>query len=410
MDISLIIIPIVAAFVGWVTNVIAIKMTFYPIEFMGWELIPVVRPVGHKKRGLQRIGWQGIIPSKAKKIAGISVDLLTSKLVSVEEEFGKIDPSIVAKEMEPTLHRLSKKIINEAMTEQIPLMWKVLPERRKKAIYESAAKEFPLVTEAIMTDVRDNIGELFDLKTMAVESLTKNKSLLNELFLKCGKDEFKFIERSGIYFGFLFGLIQMFIWMYYPVWWILPVGGLFVGFATNWLALKMIFQPVNPINLGLIKIQGLFIKRQKEVAVEYAKIVAGSILTVPKIFERLLNSTNSDKMVNIVKSHVEAGVDNTAGFNRSLIQISSGTKRYESIKQIAFERFMEELPKSIKEIFDYADSALDIETTLREKMAALPPKDFVGVLRPAFQEDEWILILVGTALGCVAGFLQLFLL
>jgi len=399
--VSLIIIPIVAALVGWITNVIAIKMTFYPIEFVGKPLKKTPHPV------IKGIGWQGIIPAKAGKIAGISVDLLTSKLVDVKEQFSKIDPEIVSKEMQPTVARLSKNIINEAMTDQIPLIWKVLPEFRKKAIYSAAAKEFPLVTKAIMEEVRDNITDLFDLKKMAVESLVKKPELLNELFLKCGKDEFTFIQRSGIYFGFLFGLIQMGIWYYYPAWWILPVGGLFVGFATNWLALKMIFEPTNPVGFGPIKIQGLFIKRQQEVAVEYAKIVAGNIMTVDKIFERLLDSKNSDKMVEIVTHNVMSGVDKAAGFHRALILMSAGTEKYDAIKEIALERFLEELPKSVKQIFDYAGEALDLEYTLREKMAALAPEDFVGVLRPAFQEDEWILIMVGTALGCAAGFLQL---
>ncbi|MEZ4852454.1 MAG: hypothetical protein R3B93_28515 [Bacteroidia bacterium] len=54
-------IPFISALVGWITNVLALKMTFYPLEFAGvWKL-----------------GWQGIIPAKAGKMAGKSVDLLT---------------------------------------------------------------------------------------------------------------------------------------------------------------------------------------------------------------------------------------------------------------------------------------------------------------------------------------------
>ena len=34
-------------------------------------------------------------------------------------------------------------------------------------------------------------------------------------------------------------------------------------------------------------------------------------------------------------------------------------------------------------------------------------KEFEGILRPIFQEDEWILILVGAILGALAGVGQL---
>ena len=50
-------IPITSAVVGWITNVIALKMTFYPLEFIG------LKPF---------LGWQGIIPSKAAKMSKIS--------------------------------------------------------------------------------------------------------------------------------------------------------------------------------------------------------------------------------------------------------------------------------------------------------------------------------------------------
>ena len=40
-------------------------------------------------------------------------------------------------------------------------------------------------------------------------------------------------------------------------------------------------------------------------------------------------------------------------------------------------------------------------------MQKLPPDEFEGVLRPAFQQDEWKLILAGAALGFVAGIAQL---
>ena len=68
---------------------------------------------------------------------------------------------------------------------------------------------------------------------------------------------------------------------------------------------------------------------------------------------------------------------------------------------------MEAIPNTIKDVFGYAEEALDIENTISSKMAGLPPEDFVGFLRPVFKEDELKLILIGAALGGMAGLLQL---
>jgi uncharacterized membrane protein YheB (UPF0754 family) len=405
------VIPITAAVIGWGTNVLALKMTFYPVDFIGVEADNNewfgIKPVGWE--GLHKIGWQGIIPSKAGVMAGKAVDMMLGKLIDLKEQFAQIDPEIVADEMTPRLEILSRQIIEEAMTKEMPLIWNRLPQRRKEQIYIDAAKEFPNAIEVIMNDIKEHIDELFDVKAMVVRELTTNKKLLNYIFLKVGKDEFKFIEKSGFYFGFIFGVIQMILSFLLPNlnFILLPLGGIVIGFLTNWLALRLIFQPVQPIKVGPIVFQGLFIKRQVGVAAEYAKIVASQILNTPNIFQAILHGVGAEQLSQIVEKHIRAAVDKTAGFSRSLIQITSGTKTYEAVKNIATTRFMETIPEHIKYVFDYAEEALDIENTIKTRMAELPPEDFVDFLRPVFQEDEMKLILVGAALGGMAGLFQL---
>lgn len=392
---SVLFIPVVSAIIGWGTNVLALKMTFYPLEF-----------IGYKYKGINLLGWQGIIPSKAGDMAGKAVDLITSKLIDIEEQFARINPKVVAKEMEPRMMDLSREIIDESMSMEVPF-WKLLGEKQKEIIYQRAAKEIPKVTEDIMEDVKNNISEIFHLKKMAVDHLTQNKNLLNRIFLEVGHKEFKFIEYSGIYFGFLFGVIQALIWIPFGAWWQLPLGGLIVGYLTNVLALRMIFTPTEPKYFFGLKIQGLFIKRQKEVSKAYSKIIADNIMTMPNIFDSMMNGPAADRLVSIIEEHVHQSVDTAAGYSSALIRITSGSDSFDRIKKIACKRFISEVPEHIHLIFDYAKQALDIEHTLHNKMSTLPPDEFVGFLRPVFQEDEWKLILVGALLGMVAGFLQL---
>ena len=48
-----------------------------------------------------------------------------------------------------------------------------------------------------------------------------------------------------------------------------------------------------------------------------------------------------------------------------------------------------------------------VEKVISERMQALSSEEFQDLLRPAFQEDEWILIIVGGVLGAMAGMFQL---
>ena len=388
-------IPIISAIVGWGTNVLALKMTFFPLEFVG---IPPY------------LGWQGIIPAKAGAMAEKSVDLLTSKLITVEERFSYIDPEEVARQMEPELERISRRVINESMEAQAPLLWLAVPPTQREKLYERVRAELPGIVISMTSEIKEHIDELFDLKGMVRKILVRDKALLNEIFLRVGSKEFRFIERSGLYFGFLFGLIQMVIWYFYKPWWFLPAAGLAVGYATNWLALKLIFFPQKAWRIGPFVFQGLFIKRQKAVAAEYATIVAEQIMTSRNIFESILHGKTSHKLMEMVREHVAQTVDSTAGSSKQWIKLLAGTKKYEVIKNIATSGVIEDLRVAIAQIYDYTEDALDMKETMEERMAQLPPDEFAGFLRPVFQEDELKLILVGAFLGMLAGLAQWYIL
>ncbi|MEC7527260.1 MAG: hypothetical protein VYB53_03805 [Bacteroidota bacterium] len=387
-------IPITSALVGWLTNVVAIKMTFYPIHFIG------IKP----------FGWQGIIPSKAAKMSSISVDLWTSKLINVKELFAKINPKKVAKEMLPEFDRISKEIMDEIMHEQAPEIWSRVPESVKKLAYSRISKDLPEIVTEMMTDIKDNIDEMFDIKDMVIKRLTKDKGLLNDMFLQVGDEEFKFIERSGFTFGFLFGIVQMLVWYFYPKFWILPLFGLLVGYTTNWLALKLIFNPIEPISFLGVTYQGLFIKRQNEVSKEYAYMLAHDIFTFDRIFASIITGPTKDRFVNLITDHANHAIDEAAGLSKPVITLVAGKRSYEKIKNIAIDKTLKELPNSVKPVFPYAEKAMDLENIFRTRMQHLPPRDFVDFLRPVFQEDELKLILVGAVLGMGAGIGQLFIL
>ena len=75
--------------VGYGTNWLALKMTFYPLEFVGIELVRI------KDQPLGLFGSQGIIPTKAAKMAGDATDLMTTKLINVKQVFSRLEPEKV---------------------------------------------------------------------------------------------------------------------------------------------------------------------------------------------------------------------------------------------------------------------------------------------------------------------------
>ena len=77
-------------------------------------------------------------------------------------------------------------------------------------------------------------------------------------------------------------------------------------------------------------------------------------------------------------------------------------------KEDIAEKVLDKIPSVIDVSYEYTQEALDMETTIRTKMAELPAAEFEGVLHPAFEEDEIQLIALGGLLGAIVGVIQLF--
>ena len=237
---------------------------------------------------------------------------------------------------------------------------------------------------------------------------------MNRIFQEAGQNEFKFIIKSGIYFGGLFGLVQMIIWYFYPLWWILPLFGLLVGYLTNVIALKVIFEPLEPIKIGPYKLQGLFLKRQEEVARVLCRITTQEVITINNILHAMLTGPKSERSKKMIQSHIRKSIDETTGWGvmgvgTPLTRAFMGTQSYIDLKYRAADMAVSIAKDELSHNQAFSEGQHEIiERLLRTRMESLSSSEFQEILRPAFKEDEWKLICVGAVLGLAAGFLQLF--
>ena len=113
-------IPVVAAAIGYGTNVLAIQMTFLPLEYLGFG-----------ERFFRRfgfsLGWQGIIPANAEKMARKSVQLITKELLTIDQVFSRLEPEAIAIEIGPALLRATELILDEVARVHAPDVWETLP-------------------------------------------------------------------------------------------------------------------------------------------------------------------------------------------------------------------------------------------------------------------------------------------
>ncbi|MBV1919413.1 MAG: DUF445 family protein [Pseudomonadales bacterium] len=387
-------IPIICALVGWGTNTLAIKMAFKPLNFVG---IPPF------------LGWQGVIPRMADKIARDTVDTMSETLLDLDELFGKLDSKRIIEEVEPIMPEMIETIINKVMLAEAPKAWEALPVAIKKRIYKKIQSEAPDIITTMLEAFQENIEDVFDVRHMLITNLVSDIEVLCKIFEKSASAEMKFIAKSGIYFGFLFGIAEMFLWLFYPENWVLPVGGALVGYLTNVLALKMIFDPKQPKKIGPFTIHGLFFRRQDEIAVEQGMLIAEEIFNPEKVAAAVLKGPSSDKLFKLINKHMQEAFDQFSGYAKPLVLMTVGTERYVAIKEKAIEETIDSLEDSMKHLHAYVEEAMDVENTVIEKVKLLSPEQFERMIRPIFEEDEWMMTLGGGVLGLLVGCFQFFI-
>lgn len=216
----------------------------------------------------------------------------------------------------------------------------------------------------------------------------------------------RFIVNSGLYFGFLFGILQAIQFYLYPAWWTLPLAGFLVGYITNYLALYLIFRPAEPIMILGHPFQGVFLRRQREVAAEFARMSRTHFLRGDLLWSEILKSKAFEQILVDVTERFCDDVAFGAGGQLAL-HVLLGPEAYRRMRKLVCDTVVREFSDNVKHAYEYMEQAMGIEDQLRRALAALPPAEFEGVLRPAFEEDEIKLILVGGALGAAVGFLQL---
>lgn len=384
-------IPLGAAFVGWVTKILALKMMFHPVEFKG------IKPY---------LGWQGQIPKRAPKMAAVAVDSLTSGILKPEELFDKIDPDELVSELGEPLREASRELVDTMMMSFQPQIWRATPDQVKDVIVKNVEGRIPTAARGMFGEFRDQVDQIFDIKHMVITNLVRDKATLNSVFQDIGQSAFKFLIKSGLYFGFLIGLVQMLVFGVTGWHLALPLFGLLTGGLTDYVALQMIFRPLTRRNVFLgIKWQGVFQANRTEVIRGYAALMAREIFTPKAIMESLLTGPMSDKFFDIIQTEISKTIDSQMGFAGRIINAVGG-RQYQEMKQQIAGSIIEKLPETSSYIEEYAASRLDLENVMIEKMDGLDSQAYEDLLRPAFKDDEWIIVVLGAALGFICGEIQ----
>ena len=415
--ISLVTIPIFSGAIGYATNWTGVWMLFEPVRFKGVKL-PGLRKVAELlPRKVQDVpgimnggvGWQGIIPSRAAKMGSIAVDKGIAKLGGASEFYDKLEPDKMAEHIVESSRGDLRELVETTIQREHPQLWRDLPPDLREAVHERVAREYPNMVDSITDEIGRNIDQLLDVKLMVIRKIEERPELSNKIFKSVGDKELKFIVKFGFYFGFACGIPTAGVYYLLHAPWVLIVFGMITGWLTNWIAILMIFEPVEPRRILGFKWHGLFIRRQREVSDIYAEVIADDIITLENIGEELLYGASADRTRQMIRDSLRPAIDNAVGSVRPLIRLAVGPKEYDAIRETVAVEGVEQAITPLADADFNRRQGKRIKSMIAERMREMPPGDFSEMLRSAMRQDEWLLIAHGAVLGIFGGGLHVLL-
>lgn len=183
---------VVAALIGWVTNLLAIKMIFRPLN-------PVKIPV-------LGIEFQGLIPKRKKDIAVSIGRTVEEQLISIDDV---LDTFTTRENKDRILHELKEKVIkvvDEKMPRFVPGFIKGNIINYIEDMIDGQGEQF---MESFIEDSINKAAKSISVAQMVEDKINSFDLLtLENMVIGIANKELKHIEVLGGVLGFFIGLVQ----------------------------------------------------------------------------------------------------------------------------------------------------------------------------------------------------------
>lgn len=387
-------ISLISAFIGWFTNWLAVQMVFYPVNFYGIQI---------KKLFSIKIGWQGVIPKHSIKMSKHISNIFKEK-IKPSELYYKIEIRELINILKKIIETKSNEILEIVIKKQNEILWNLLPEVIKNNLKIEIKQKIEKHIKKLYNEYGKVIDDVFDFETVVKDSLTGNniRNIL-EVFQRTGKKEFEFIIKSGFWFGLIIGLFQFIFYDLFSKWWIMPISGIFIGYFTNWLALEMIFKPLQPKKYLFFYYQGLFLKRQSEVAWELAEILDKRIFFSENYIRLFFEDKAGEKFKELLVKQAKNGFNEFIKEKGLLFSFIFSEEQKNKIEKEIIDLILKSLPEIFENIKDYIKTTIGMKELIGTRLSFLPPEEFENLLHSVFKEEEFLLILIGAILGGLIG-------
>ena len=187
---------------------------------------------------------------------------------------------------------------------------------------------------------------------------------------------------------------------------VIPIISAFIGWFTNWIAIKMLFHPKEPKRILGITFHGIFPKRQKIFAEKLGKMISAEFLSYEDIEDKIAIPKNLEKLMPMIEAHVDNFLKNKLSDEMPFLSLFIGSKTIKSLKKT----FMQELeilfPQIMKRYAGHLEEELDLEKIVIDKVSAFSTDKLEDILYQIMSKEFRFVEILGGVIGFLIGIVQ----
>ena len=190
---------------------------------------------------------------------------------------------------------------------------------------------------------------------------------------------------------------------------LLPLISAFIGWFTNWIAIKMLFHPREPKKILGITFHGIFPKRQQQFAEKLGKLVSNELLSFQDIEQKITNPANVQKLMPLIENHLDDFLRKKLADQMPIISMFIGDKTIEQLKKVFAAELELLFPVIMKNYMNNLQAELDLERIVTEKVASFSSAKLEEILNAIMKKEFFFVEIIGGVLGFIIGLVQVLL-
>lgn len=185
-----------------------------------------------------------------------------------------------------------------------------------------------------------------------------------------------------------------------------PVICALIGWFTNFLAVKMLFHPHKPIKIGPFTIQGIFPKRQKELALRLGEMIERELISHTDIKNVIHDPDFIDKHKDVVLEYLDVFFREKLTSLHPMVGMFLNDETMKTVKGMLSKELDEMLPRLIETTSAQLECKLDFKCIVQDKVECFSMEQLESILFSIMKKEFKFIEVIGGILGFIIGLIQ----